>query len=81
MSDWIPVEEALPEERKVHFTSAKWSSSTSDTVFVAVEWEDGERTVIKGRTIGGKWSLDPYFNDARVVAWMPCPEPYMEDKQ
>ncbi len=81
MNDWIPVEEALPEERKVHFTSAKWSSSTSDTVFVAVEWEDGKRTVVRGRTICGKWSLDPYFEAARVVAWMPYPEPYTEDKQ
>ncbi len=81
MNDWIPVEVALPKEHKVHFTNTKWSSNTSDTVFVSVEWEDGVRTVIKSRTIGGKWSLDPYFADARVVAWMPYPEPYEEDRR
>ncbi len=81
MSDWIPVELALPKERKVHFTNAKWNSTTSDMVFVTVELEDGKRTVARGGTVCGKWVTDPYCEAERVVAWMPYPEPYEEDRQ
>ncbi len=81
MRGWIPVEEALSEGYAAHFPDIDWSSDDSDTVLVTVELGDGKRTISTGRRVCGTWYTDIRGEDVRVVAWMPCPEPYMEDKR
>ncbi len=81
MSEWIPVTERMPEGCVERYPNVGWASDDSDTVFVTVELGDGKRTISTGRTVCGTWYTDIQGKDVRVVAWMPCPEPYMEDKR
>ncbi len=81
MSEWIPVEEALPEGPAARFPDISWTSDESDMVFVTVEFGNGKRTISTGRTVRGTWYTYVQGKDVRVVAWMPYPEPYMEDRR
>ena len=70
---WIPCSERLPEE------SGKYEVTALDEVHVTVEFSNGERRVDTGKTIDGKWKCQARIIDpkAKIVAWMPNPEPYM----
>ena len=85
---WIPVSERLPEvhpfqidEPDGQFNIAEDYSVISD--YVLVQTADGGMTVaqyeddLDGRTY---WETD-VCDRLEVVAWMPLPEPYMEDNQ
>lgn len=71
--EWIPCSERLPEE------SGKYEVTALDEVHVTVEFSNGERRVDTGKTIDGKWKCQARIIDpkAKIVAWMPNPEPYM----
>lgn len=53
----------------------------SDDVIATVVFEDGEKEVNVFRTTDGKWRLGSpaIYKYAKVIAWMPLPEPYKED--
>lgn len=85
--DWIT--DKMPEERESIFLkfkgSLRWNETVmwekcSKTVLITIEHGD-KRIVSTGATYDGKWKNDylRYHNDAKVVAWMPYPEPYLFD--
>lgn len=83
----IPCSERMPEERPSMFAKFKGTDrcsmlmfeKLSDEVHVTVEFSNGERRVDTGKTIDGKWKCQARIIDpkAKIVAWMPNPEPYM----
>ena len=85
---WIPCSERLPEEHETVFAKLKgtnrWNEfmfeKASEKLLVTVEFEDGSREIDYLETIDGEW--EKRFNDVKkkVIAWMPNPEPYREDK-
>ena len=85
---WIPVDERLPEEHDSIFAKLKgtehWKKGmfekTSDYVLVTVKYDDGTILVRQAHTIDGRWKTDIKFLNGKVIAWMPFPEPYKEDK-
>lgn len=86
---WIPVAERLPEERDSIFAKLKgtneWIPSMfekkSQIMLVTAEDDSSKRRCIVAKTLDGEWDsamINPE-NDINVIAWMPFPEPYMED--
>ena len=83
---WIPCSERMPEERPSMFAKLKgtdrWSmlmfEKISDEVHVTIEFPGKERIVDTAKTLDGKWKFEAQILDseAKVVAWMPNPEPY-----
>lgn len=83
---WIPCSKRMPEERPSMFAKLKgtdrWSmlmfEKISDEVHVTIEFPEG-RIVDRAKTLDGKWKCDAHIlgSEAKVVAWMPNPEPYM----
>lgn len=70
---WIPVTERLPEEHNGY----------SDSVLVTVDNPpDGAEAVITSNTIDGQWRCGALLAiyGAKVTAWMPLPEPHVEEK-
>jgi hypothetical protein len=74
---WIPASERLPE-----------LPQGKDEVLVTLEDEDGDKDVYKGFYEDGLWWTQMYCGcnniniinpQAKVIAWMPLPEPYRED--
>lgn len=64
-SNWIPVEERLPEEKGeylVTFQPCYWDNVQYDKIFVGIDTFRGKTT----------WAKKKY---QRVVAWQPLPEP------
>ena len=63
---WIPCDERLPED--------------DVEVLATVTGVNGKRYVEQGSCISGTWCLAydhlRFGSDARVIAWMPLPEPY-----
>lgn len=84
---WIPCSERMPEERPSMFAKLKgtdrWSmlmfEKVSDEVHVTIEITGKGRIVDTAKTLDGKWKCNAYIlgSGAKVVAWMPNPEPYM----
>lgn len=84
---WIPCSERMPEEKSgifvnymgIEMLSPLSHTKLSDVVKVTVELSNETRIVDIGQTIGGKWACDTFIIDpeAKVIAWMPDPEPYM----
>jgi hypothetical protein len=84
---WIPCSKRMPEERPSMFAKLKgtdrWSmlmfEKVSDEVHVTIEIPGKGRIVDTAKTIDGKWKCDAQIlgSEAKVVAWMPNPEPYM----
>lgn len=83
---WIPCSKRMPEERPSMFAKFKgtdrWSmlmfEKVSDEVHVTIEFPEG-RIVDRAKTLDGKWKCDAHIlgSGAKVVAWMPNPEPYI----
>lgn len=81
---WIPVSERLPEERDSIFAkfkgTDKWKNGmfekTSGTVIVTVCSNDGSYRTTTAHTNDGKWKINTFLHEEKVVAWMPLPEPY-----
>ena len=67
--NWISVNEKLP---------SIGLDDCSETVLVTVEVNGEKRAVITDFLKDAGWSTG-YMRDAKVVAWMPFPEPYMGD--
>lgn len=66
---WIPVSERLPKARESVILSTKeWTGE-------GCYWETTKHHVIWK---GYRWNTT-YWDD-EVIAWMPLPEPYKEDK-
>ena len=78
---WIPCSERLPEEDYWTGANFQYSASALMTVYNA---EDEETIIDYGHTVDGKWysettnCLVPSWWE--VLAWMPLPEPYREEK-
>ena len=88
---WIPVAERLPEEHDSIFAklkgTEKWKkgmpASVSDNVLVTIKHENGGLGICQvAKTIDGKWENDflRAISSAKVIAWMPFPEPYKEER-
>lgn len=59
-------------------------TKVSDNVLVTIKHEDCGLGILQvAKTTDGKWKNDflRVFDSAKVIAWMPFPEPYREDKQ
>ena len=84
---WIPCSERMPEERPSMFAKFKGTDrcsmlmfeKVSDEVHVTIEIPGKGRIVDTDKTLDGKWKCDAQIicSEAKVVAWMPNPEPYM----
>ena len=83
--NWIKCSERMPEEHETIFAkfkgTDKWSNAMfekrSDDVRVAVEFEDGTRSVLHSYTFDGKWEIEkssPLRKKSTVTHWMPNPE-------
>lgn len=85
---WIPVSERLPEEHDSIFAKLKdtndWKKGmfekTSKYVIATVAFDDGTVLVEQAHTTDGIWRTDKKVLGGKVIAWMPFPEPYREDK-
>lgn len=89
---WIPVTERLPEEHDSIFAKLKGTekmkegmfTKTSDNVLVTIKYEDDGLGICQvAKTIDGKWKNDflKAFRSAKVIAWMPFPEPYKGEEK
>ena len=80
---WIPVTERLPEEREWLGTK-QFGTTKSDEVYVTFENSKGERFCKHLSFQNGKLSrfdqstIDAFYPEAKPIAWMPLPEPYVE---
>lgn len=88
--EWIPVSERLPEEYESAFAkyygTDQWNNSLwrakSKEVLVSIEYDDGHRTVTTSLTMDGEWRIERrrVLHDLKVIAWMPLPKSYGEEK-
>ena len=78
---WIPCSERLPEEKDAGILKKLGINKRSDYVIATVEAK-GERMTVAACTYDGTWYWDMQyaFPDYKIIAWMPLPEPYKEDK-
>lgn len=82
---WIPVTEALPEEREWLGTK-QFGTTISDEVYVTFENPKGERFCKHLSFQNGKLSrydqstIDAFYPEAKPIAWMPLPEPWRGDR-
>ncbi len=82
--EWILCSKRMPEEREWIGTK-QFGTTISDEVYVTFEAPDGQRFVDHISFQNGKLShTDEYrmkviFNNAKPIAWQPCPEPYKGD--
>ena len=74
---WIPCSERLPEEDHWLGGSGK---QFSDNVLVSIyNSDDEDEWVDVSQTIDGEWRTE-LPRHCKIVAWMPLPEPYREEK-
>ena len=88
--EWIPVSEKLPDEHDSIFArlygTDKWNDALWRTwsmeVLVTIEYEDGTRSVTSSYTTDGKWKVEKIvkLRKCKVVAWMPLPKPYKDNR-
>ena len=68
---WIPCSERSPE--------ISIGDRCSEDVITVLKWYDGDITYSIGwYNKSGSWNED--CDNCKVIAWMPLPEPYKEDK-
>lgn len=78
MSEWIPVEERMPEEYdECIMPTIEWDDDVSEDVLIILDSGDGKKRVIKSRTRNGKLE-EKFFNGWKVFALMPLSEPHKE---
>ena len=83
---WIPVSEKMPEEIDSMFAKFKGTSKWKEAMFEKIS-KDVLVTILfkqslfvqSAHTVDGKWNNDLLKLGGKVVAWMPFPEPYMEN--
>ncbi len=83
-SEWILVDDRLPEERDSIFAkfkgTDKWKTGmfekTSDTVIVTVCDDGGKHRTTTAHTNDGEWKINTFLHEEKVVAWTPLPDPY-----
>ena len=86
---WIPANERMPEEHESMFSkfhgTLRWRPSMwlrqSDRVLVTSELADGTRITETATTRDGEWKPDHVILKREIVAWMPMPKPYKEDRK
>lgn len=79
---WIPCSERSPEERDAGILKKLGIEKISEDVLATVEVK-GERMTVTAYTYDGKWDWNQQYafpDFIKVIAWMPLPEPYREDK-
>ena len=78
---WIPCSERLPEEKDAGILKKLGTSKRSEYVLATVEVK-GERMTVTVCTYDGEWDWDMKyaFPDYKIIAWMPLPEPYREER-
>ena len=78
--EWIPCEERLPEEREWIGTK-QFGTTISDIVLITFDVH-GEKFVKPMSLQNGELSradkktMDAFYKDWNMLAWMPLPEPY-----
>ena len=65
---WIPVGERLPEKQDCYLVTTKWKGNYSGDVYI-------ETNMAVYREKQKEWDC------VDVIAWMPLPEPYKEEKE
>lgn len=84
--EWIPVSEKLPDEHDSVFAKLygtdKWNDAfwrtTSNRVIATIKYNDGTVIVKEAFTHDGEWTVEKRYENRKVIAWMPFPEPYKE---
>lgn len=82
--NWILCSKRMPEEREWIGTK-QFGTTISDEVYVTFETPDGQRFAKHISFQNGKLSrsdaeiMRVWHNDAKPIAWQPCPEPYKGD--
>ena len=83
---WIPCSERMPDEHEWLGTK-KFGTTISNEVYVTFEAPDGQRFAEHINFQNGKLSpvdeqrMKVWFKGAKPIAWMPLPEPYMEEEK
>jgi hypothetical protein len=83
---WIPCSERMPEEREWIGTK-KFGTTISDEVYVTLETISGKRFCDHIRFQNGKFGLskqtelDAIDKGIKAIAWMPKPQPYVEEEE
>ena len=84
-NDWIPCSEKLPEEREWIGTK-EFGTTISDMVLITFDVR-GTRFVKPMSLQNGELSradkktMDVFYEDWKMLAWMPLPEPYKENEE
>ena len=86
-SKWIPVTERLPEKAGRYLVIARWSENMDYLVDaldygfkVNEDWEGTDYIFPNGGAFGEDWNGEIDNLEKDIIAWMPLPEPYKEDK-
>ena len=82
VSEWISVEDRMPEERETMFAkfygTDKWKKGMfrhkSPTVIVCIQFDDGGKLVTHAYTVDGKWKIPYVMKHYKITHWMPLPE-------
>ena len=79
---WIPVTEALPEEKDAGILKKLGTNKQSDYVLATVEVK-GERMTVTACTYDGKWdwNMKYAFPDYKIIAWRPIPEAFEVEEE
>lgn len=89
---WIPVDNLMPEQKESsfakHYGTPLWKDGimwqkASANVLVTAEYNTGERIVFPCSTKDGAWNklqIPLISKFKRVVAWMPYPDAYEDDR-
>ena len=82
LQGWILCSERMPEEKDAGILKKLGTEKRSEYVLATVEVK-GERMTVTACTYDGKWDwkMKYAFPDFKVVAWMPLPEPYREERR
>ncbi len=79
---WTPCSERLPEEYGEYYIT--WTTSLSEKPFIAIcEGEVTSEYDFEHERFKFEWLLEDYikaYPDVAVIAWMPLPEPFKEDR-